>query len=154
MKYIRSNTFIGVLCYLLAATTSCRTSQIFTSENLPDYYLTYGSFGGFSGNQVTHFILPNGQVFTHESLNNTYTYHKGVSKKEAREVYKMLGQSHFRHTNLKAYGNMNYFISTYKDQKLEHEVIWGEKGPEPPENLRPVTALLDQIIAQLPNETP
>ena len=63
------------------------SKQVYTAQNLPESYLSFGNGGGFTGATTTFLLTENGQIFKIESLRKDTNEIGQVSKKMARSLY-------------------------------------------------------------------
>jgi hypothetical protein len=115
-----SQTFPFLFCVFFLGCTSPK----YTAENLPEEQLVFGSGGGFAGTVTEYMLLTNGQLFVHESLNDTIVELKRRKPKEAKALFDELAAMNFRLIDLHQPDNISYFIE-WKTREQPHRVVWG-----------------------------
>jgi hypothetical protein len=132
---------------LLTITIVACKSPHYSSENWPATYLSTGSFGGFSGLKSSTFILPNGQMFTENSMESKKVEINAASKKVTKNLFKSADKLNWDKLPADNFGNMNYFIS-YHTKDTTYTSIWGQYGQEPPAELGRLFQQIQTLIIQ------
>lgn len=109
----------------------CKSATVYTFSERPSNHVAFGSFGGFSGNIITYYVLQNGQRFKTESISNDTTNLSSIKPSDAKKIFKQMEKIEFNSLKINSPSNMTYFIVNYYDDK-EHSIAWGENGEEPP----------------------
>ena len=134
------------LLFLVSIALSCKSPK-YNSENWPKTYLSTGSYGGFSGMVSTTFVLPNGQVFTENSMESKKVEINAASKKVTKNLFKSADKLNWDKLPADNFGNMNYFIS-YHTKDTTYTSIWGQYGLEPPDELGRLFQQIQTLIIQ------
>ena len=138
---------INTVYYLLLILVilSCKSAH-YSVENWPQTYLSFGSFGGFSGMISTTYLLPNGQVFHENSMDNKKIETNKLSKKEARNVFNSAEKINWSQLPPDNFGNMSYFFS-YHTKDSTYTANWGEKGQTPPAEIDAIYQKIQHLTA-------
>lgn len=107
---------------------SCKTTT-YTSENLPEKQLYFGSGGGFTGLVTEYLILENGQLFKVPSPGQ-YEEMDRVKRKKAEAVYLDYNSLGFSDLIFNQPGNIYYFIRMV-DGETENYISWSDQRPLP-----------------------
>ncbi len=117
------NTFlmIGVTFFY-----SC-TQKIIKTGHLPKKQVCIGSYGGFSGMNSKKIILKNGLVFVSETMpggKEIIRFEKKISKKKARQFFKISNKIVFKGLSPGEPCNMNYYIERKRWLRKDYTYTW------------------------------
>jgi hypothetical protein len=142
MKTIASFVCLGILslfsCKNMVPTTDAQSILI-------EKYLEIGSYGGFTGDQTSTFLLANGQSFDKNGAEGVFVARKSAHKKSTNLAFNLAAKTDWKNLPPPEYGNMNYFI-LYHSKEATYEVIWGRQGPDPPAAIK---SLHDALLSAL-----
>lgn len=117
----------------------------YTAQTFPAEQLMFGNGGGFSGEETTYTLLPNGQLFQSSGFTEAQEELEPVPKKEATRCFE---QAHaVAHTPFNHPGNRYHFI-TYKTSSQENRIVWGGTEAPPAQ----VTALYNALTKLIPHQ--
>lgn len=135
---------ISVLTVLISCKS--RNTKKIDAQNIQlETYLEVGSYGGFTGESTSVFLLQDGRTFEQHQRNGPLTPRKNVSKKEAATLFEQAGKIKWNELPAQDFGNMNYFIK-YHQPDTSYEIVWGHKGPEPPVDIKPLYNALNNLL--------
>lgn len=138
-----------ILCIsVLTVLISCksRNTKKIDAQNIQlETYLEVGSYGGFTGESTSVFLLRDGRNFEQSQKNGPLTPRKNVSKKEAAALFEQAGKIKWDELPAQDFGNMNYFIKFHQPHKT-YKIVWGYKGPEPPVEIKPLHNALNNLL--------
>jgi hypothetical protein len=116
-------------------------SQQYTFEELPEKYIQFGSGGGVTGMVNTFTLLPNGQLFKHNSLSKEYTELPNVPKDKVKLLFKMLAELKDTNPPIEQPGNMFAFLEEM-DGKSTYRTVWDTANPQVSEEIRTLYKML------------
>jgi len=119
--------FLSAIVLLFA---SCKAQQ-FTTDNLPESQLVFGSGGGMSGASDTYVLLENGQLFHTNSLTNETGELKSIAKAKAKEYFKRMHDITFSEMEFDHPGNRYYFLEDCTADG-QNRIVWGAVDKEAP----------------------
>jgi hypothetical protein len=122
---------------------ACKTTT-YTSENLPEKQLYFGSGGGFSGLVNEYLLLENGQMFKVPSPGNYEDMDK-VKRKKAEAIYEQYATLGFNDLIFNQPGNVYYFIRMV-DGELENYISWSDQRSLPEVKMMEFYASLMETI--------
>ena len=149
--------FISVvaLLYSFGCSSSGKTENKNSINNIMEYSIIIGSGGGFTGSYDGHLIDSLGQVFRWSGKTFTtadLTSIGKLSEVELQSAIKSIKESDIMNTSFKEHGNVTTFIRLKKSE-LEYSVSWIGLEPDNkvPENIRELYSRLKKIIDSLKN---
>lgn len=135
---------IKFLFAALVLLSSCKTNQKVTSLN--DYknnIISFGSGGGFTGEETIYSLLENGQIFVSKGLvTKTTNLHSTISKKEAKALFEKALKIDFTKESINAPSNKYYTLSFGKYNEAK-QLIWGNNVQSPSTQIK---ELYDELI--------
>ena len=142
MKTIASFVCLGILSMF-----SCKSllESIDAKSIQNETYLETGSYGGFTGEKTSIFLLSNGRSFDKFGAEGVLMARKSSNKKSTNLAFNLAAKTDWKNLPPPEYGNMNYFI-LYHSKEATYEVIWGRQGPEPPAAIK---SLHDALLSAL-----
>lgn len=129
---------MAVCCFL-----SCKTTT-YTSDNLPEKQLFFGSGGGFTGMVNEYLMLENGQMFKVPSP-GIYEDMDKVKRKKAEAIYQDYKTLGFEDLIFNQPGNVYYFIRMV-DGETENYISWSDQRPLPEVKMMEFYELLVETI--------
>ena len=124
---------------------SCKTTT-YTSDNLPEKQLYFGSGGGFTGLVNEYLLLENGQMFKVPSP-GIYEDMDKVKRKKAEAIYQDYKALGFEDLIFNQPGNMYYFIRMV-DGETENYISWSDQRPLPEVKMM---ELYDSLVQTIPS---
>ncbi len=124
---------------------SCKTTT-YSTDNLPEKQLYFGSGGGFTGLVTEYLLLANGQLFKHPSPDVFEELDK-VKKKKAEEIYARYYEVGFDNLIFNQPGNIYYFIRMV-DGEAENYISWSDRRPLPEEEMMAFYKELMETVAE------
>ncbi|HHJ50381.1 MAG TPA: hypothetical protein ENJ88_05675 [Phaeodactylibacter sp.] len=147
MKNLFSYTVLGLLAASLLA--SCFLKS-YKPENMPLKRLEFGQGGGVTGAVKEYTLLPNGQVFVKNTLDNYYLELKRVKPREFKSAWHKLDSLRFLKYDFYHPGNVYAFLRL-SDEEVEQEIAWDPYGYwQPEEGFLKVYNQLMQTVQNLP----
>lgn len=127
-----------VLLILLAGTnTACKHTRYSTAD-LPENRLEWGSGGGFAGKETTYTLLENGQIFKHEPIRSDSVVEISSTKRRlAKSMFKAAEAAGLSALDFKHPANTYMFVGMPGKR-----VVWGDKN-------HPVGAPVEKLYHQL-----
>lgn len=116
---------------LLLGLAAC--AKTYQAPDFPDTQLQFGSGGGFTGGVKTYHLLPNGQLFSHASLEDRYREVGRLDKKKAKELFQKAVALDWTSATSKEPGNINYFLQFQNESAAQQRIQWNaapEEGDE------------------------
>jgi len=135
--------FLITFIFLISISTCF--SQKYSSTNLPDKQLVFGSGGGASGQVKKYILLENGQLFSYNSLKKKTKEIKKANKEEAAKIFADLKALDLEKMNFNHPGNMTYFIRK-KEGVDETEVRWGSPDHQEPAEIKEFYKRLTALV--------
>ncbi|MEY3367775.1 MAG: hypothetical protein RI973_930 [Bacteroidota bacterium] len=124
---------IPFLLLLTLLFTACAGAK-YAPGNLPDDQLIFGSGSRFSGRSDTYTLLKNGQVFRRSSTDSTMQELKPLSRREAADIFKEVGNLQLFKLDIEQPGNLYYFIEL-AGKTANSRVTWGSGSYLPPQGI-------------------
>lgn len=78
------------LLIFVCAFYQCKVEK-FTSTNLPEKQIEFGTGGGFAGYETSYILLENGQIFKKSGIGGKVEEYHSIKKSKAKKIYKGLG---------------------------------------------------------------
>ena len=124
------NTHIlpAISCFAIALFFFSCKAQKFTPADYPDKQLRFGSGGGFTGETKAFVLLDNGQLFSHDIKEDSFTRLNKVGRKVCKSLF---AEADSLGLVSKAYdhpGNMYYFVEIAAEEG-KNRITWGGDGP-------------------------
>lgn len=143
--------FFGIL--ILLGLTSCFLTR-YTPDKLPLKRLEFGQGGGVSGAVKEYTVLPNGQVFVHNSLDNYYLELERIKPRTFKRAWHTLDSLRVLKYDFYFPGNVYAFLRL-SDEEVEHEITWDPYGYRQPEKgfLQVYEQLMRAVQAQAVRDT-
>ena len=108
-------------------------------ENEAFDFLEVGNGGGITGGGQVYRIAPNGglQKYNRKTANSPAdtVFLRTIPPKEIDKIVKAITDTKFTETVFNDPGNMSFFIRLSQEGQL-HEVVWGRRANETPENIK------------------
>ncbi len=123
-------------------------------ENMPLKRLEFGQGGGLTGAVKEYALLPNGQVFVKNTLDNYYLELKRVKPRVFKEAWHKLDSLRFLKYDFYHPGNVYAFLRL-SDEEVEQEIVWDPYGYFQPEEsfLKVYEGLLRAVQTQPVQDT-
>lgn len=125
---------------------SC-SPKTYELNSLPGTYIEWGSYGGFTGQKHSYYILPNGQRFEQYSAGSQGEELSALRKKEAKKLFKSFAKSDIKSIDYRKSGNLTEYIFYYENGQI-YTLTW--PSGEMPAEIAKLHALL--IIGFQENE--
>jgi len=131
---------VFVALAVLTFSCTCQKNQQKSASAFVE--ISFGSSGGFSGMGNVYLLKSNGEVFKQSenpSIINT------ISKKEIKQISKIISEKDFNNLKFSETGNMNYFIEI-KTGTTVNKLSWTDssQSPEIKEFYKTLVATLKQ----------
>ncbi len=126
---MKSIPFLLMFIFLIVVFFSACKTTTYSSENLPEKQLYFGSGGGFTGLVTEYLLLDNGQLFKVPSP-DVLEEMKKVKKSKAAELYTKYTELGFDDLIFNQPGNIYYFIRMVDGEK-ENYLSWSDQRPLP-----------------------
>ena len=119
----RLNLFI--LCSIVLLFACCKTKQ-FTPTNFEGEKISFGNFGGFTGEMDAYHLIDNGQLYQQEGRTQVFNAVPSVDKKVAAAIFQELKDLKLDQLKFDKPGNMNFFIE-YHTTSTSNKVVWSDE---------------------------
>lgn len=138
-------TIIIVLTFVAAAFVffACKQTK-YTTDNLPDQQLRWGSGGGYVGKETTYTLLESGQMFVRET-GGKLTEINGTKPKKAKALYETMRKLGLATLDFQHPGNTYSFIEVLSGDSLKR-ISWGEKDHPVDSNIRDLFGELNELV--------
>ncbi len=144
MKIILSVLAISLLPLLL---WQCNRTS-YTPATFPETdYLSFGSGGGYAGALTTHYLLPNGQLFTTEGIVGEKVPAGKISARKAKRLIQEY-QDSLSSVQYDVPGNAYYFLE-WTGAVEKHKIQWAKGQDNAP---AAAADFYKQLLAQLPKD--
>ncbi len=149
--FVMAFLFVGVMaaCNKKQKNATEKSLAATSDKNRPFDFLEVGSSGGITGGGHTYRIAPNGDLQklsrkTAAASSDT-SFLRTIPPKELEKVVAAIADNKFNETNFNDPGNMSFFIRLVQGGKT-HEVIWGRRANETPENIKQLYNVLMEVL--------
>lgn len=122
MKYV---WILAALSAVVSLNWFCHMPK-FTTSNLPERQLRFGSGGGFVGKEKVYILLENGQIFCQEALQKDTTEAAKVRAKRAKALFAQADSLHLSERTFQHPGNVYQFLEMGTGAQ-KHRITWGHK---------------------------
>ncbi|MBK7935911.1 MAG: hypothetical protein IPJ82_01920 [Lewinellaceae bacterium] len=122
---------------------ACKPTQ-YTTENLPDRQLRWGSGGGYVGKETTYTLLDNGQVFVRET-GGKLAETTNTKPKKAKVLYETMGTLGLSTLDFQHPGNIYNFIEVLNGTDI-NRISWGEKGHAVDQQVQDLYRQLNELV--------
>ena len=120
----------------------------FTAVTFPESdYLTFGSGGGYAGALTTHYLLPNGQLFTSEGIVGEKVSTGKIGARKAKKFIQEY-QDSLSTVQYDVPGNYYYFLEWIGAEE-KHKIQWAKGQDDAP---AVAADFYEQLVAQLPKD--
>ncbi len=144
---MKNKLLLSVLLVLVTFWSSCFLKR-YRPDSLPVERLEFGQGGGVTGAVKEYTLLPNGQLFVHNSLNNYYLELERLRPRVFKQARHTLDSLRFLKYDFYFPGNVYAFLR-YSDEEVEHEITWDPYGYRQPE--KGFTGLYEHLMRQVQN---
>ena len=124
---------LAIFCMLLLF-CSCKSIQI-TPQNHKGSQIVAGSSGGVSGMLKEYVLLDNGYLFLSKGLSGEWKDVRKLRASQSREIFNKAAELGLDTIKFRHPGNLTYYLKI-KHPPKSNEIIWGESGISPPENIK------------------
>ncbi len=104
---------------------SCCTKK-YTSSEIPEEKITFGSGGGFSGIYSEYVLLKNGQLFEKQQPGNKMIELESITKKQAKTLFEKCEALKLSTMDFKEPDNYSHYIEVTTTDHT-NRVTWGKK---------------------------
>lgn len=132
-------TFSAVVFLFFA----CKQTR-YTTENLPNRQLRWGSGGGYVGKETTYTLLDNGQIFMRET-GSKLAETTAAKPKKAKAMYEMMESLGLSNLDFQHPGNTYSFIEVLNGDHLKR-ISWGEKDRPVDPNIQDMYRQLNELV--------
>jgi hypothetical protein len=94
---------------------------------MSEQVLVFGHGGGFTGAINSCFLMDNGQLFYHKSLDDSWEEMNKHKKKEAQKMFDRYTELGLTDMELNVPGNLYYFIEMRHGNSSPHRITWGDE---------------------------
>ena len=119
-----------ITTFIVLLFSSCM-AQHYTTDDLPEQQLVFGSGGGMSGAADTYTLLENGQLFHTNSLTNETKELPNIDKGKAKQYFKKMAAITFAEIQFDRPGNRYYFLED-RTAEEQNRIVWGATDEETP----------------------
>lgn len=115
-----------ILFITISFITSCKTVK-YTPLTFEEEMISFGNFGGFTGEMDAYHLLSNGQLFKQEGRKKIYNEVDFLHKKEVKSIFEQYKSLKINDLKLNQPGNLSYFIEM-KGANVNHKIIWSDES--------------------------
>ena len=101
-------------------------SKKFTSTEIPEEKITFGSGGGFTGYYSEYVLLKNGQLFQKKQPTNEMIELESISKRKAKSLFEKCDSLKLSTMDFKEPDNYSHYIQVTTTEHT-NRVTWGKK---------------------------
>lgn len=113
--------------------------------NYKDVEISFGSGGGYTGQEIVYTINSDGEVFMSDNLKNETTELPKLKTKKTLELFEQLTEINIGSLDFNHPGNMYSFIQETKEGKSK-KIVWGDGQETPPKTVLEYYQLLNSYI--------
>lgn len=139
-------TLLIIIAGFTLVSTGCKYEQ-YASGEFPDQYITFGTYGGPTGDEDKKVLLPNGMLFGHHIGDAKFTLLTEISRSEAKNLITEVIETGIKTKTINQPGDQSYFLS-YVENGKEYLWVWGKTITGMPEEAKDVMAKLNALIPQ------
>lgn len=119
-----------ILFFCLPLLVCSCSPKVYQAPDFPDQQIQFGSAGGFTGEVKTYHLLPNGQLFSHSSLDNTYRELGTLEREKTTALFRQAKDLTWSTASTQTASNMNFFLSLRTDASNIQSVEWASEGAQ------------------------
>lgn len=119
-------TFVFLAIVLFSFSCSCQKNQQKSSSAFDE--ISFGSSGGFTGMGNVYLLKANGEVFKQSEAVPSKI--NKISKKEVKQISKIIIEKDFNKLAFSEKGNMNYFIEIKAGTSV-NKLSWTDSSQSP-----------------------
>ncbi len=142
------NLYVGIAWAMLSFMCCCCQRDSFQAEAISQDYITFGKGGGMTNLVETFYILANGRVYKHNSLEKKYQP-LGRLKRSARKACfaraDELSPALFQEDQP---GNIYYFVNIHTQDTVK-STTWGSQAYSTPEAITSFYQYTQQLVNDL-----
>ena len=101
-------------------------SKNYTSSEIPEEKLTFGSGGGFSGIYTEYVLLKNGQLFEKQQPGNKMVQLESITKRKAKNLFEKCEELKLSTMDFKEPDNYSHYIEVTTTEHSNRD-FWGKK---------------------------
>ena len=105
---------------------SCCSNKKFTSSDMPDEKITFGSGGGFSGYYTEYVLLKNGQLFQKMKQGQELIELAPITKKDAKSLFERSDELKLATMDFKEPDNYTHYIEVTTTEH-QNKIAWGKQ---------------------------
>ena len=115
-----------ILCTILLLQFSCKTKD-FTPTEFEGEKISFGNFGGFTGEMDAYHLISNGQLFKQDGRKKIFKALTSVKKKEAEVLFSKLKELQLHELEMNDVGNLSYFIEI-TSTNTNNRIVWSDES--------------------------
>ncbi|MBX2874163.1 MAG: hypothetical protein KTR30_18740 [Saprospiraceae bacterium] len=127
---------------LLLLLAGCKT---YSTDELPDTRLYFGSGGGFAGAYTEYMLLENGQLFKRESQQGTFVVLPKAKRSQAKALFASWTEQKMEEQDFQHPGNLYHFVRMEKGAQ-SHRLSWGSSSHPTPDAVKSFYASCKTLI--------
>lgn len=113
-----------LLIALCGASLMQCAQKTYQAPDFPEQQLQFGSAGGFTGEVRTYYLLPNGQLFVHSSMDERYRELGQIDAKLAKGYFEQAANLAWEKSANQPPSNMNFFLRFLDGAGTTQSVEW------------------------------
>ena len=118
---------------------------------MSEQQLIFGSGGGVTGAVNSCYLMDNGQLFYHKSLEDSWSELDKTKGKQAEALFNQYTELGLSDMELNRPGNYYYFIemkNNTENESSSHRLTWGDSDYQPPARLVEYYQRLEKLLEQ------
>ncbi len=144
MGRIKSNQILALVFGISILIGGCKYEQ-YASGDFPDQYITFGTYGGLTGDEDKKVLLPNGMLFGHHIGDEKYTLLAEISRSEAKKLINEVIDAGIKTKKLNQHSDLSFFLS-YFENGQEYLWVWGNTITGIPKEVESIYPKLNVLI--------
>lgn len=130
---------------LLLLLAGCKT---YSTSELPDTRLYFGSGGGFAGTFTEYLLLENGQFFKRDSQKAEFVALQKVKRSQAKALFSDWAEQKMSEQDFQHPGNLYHFVRM-EEKGQDHRLSWGSSSYPTPDEIKQFYTACQALIPKI-----